>query len=72
MTPKAQSGQSKTLAEKLDSIFVDYETSAELTSEGKYRCRDCGMLFETLEEHDLHCRRVHCGEAMCSFSGALM
>jgi transposase-like protein len=31
----------------------------EVTSDGKYRCRDCGMLFDTLEEHDDHHRSVH-------------
>ena len=32
---------------------------AEVTAHGKYRCRYCGMLFETLEAHDRHRRKVH-------------
>ena len=31
----------------------------EVTANGKYRCRDCGMLFDTLEEHDDHHRSTH-------------
>ena len=41
-----------------DEEPLDYE----VTASGKYRCRDCGMLFETLEEHDDHHRAAH-GEA---------
>jgi hypothetical protein len=37
----------------------DSESSAELTLEGKYRCRLCGKVFDTLEEHDDHRRKVH-------------
>ncbi len=36
-----------------------YEDYAEVTTQGKYRCRDCGQLFDTLEEHDKHHRKVH-------------
>ena len=46
------------LDEELDNALSDYE-AAEMTSKGQYRCRDCGMLFDTLEEHDLHHRRIH-------------
>ena len=35
------------------------DAAAEMTTNGKYRCRDCGMLFETLAEHDEHHRKVH-------------
>ena len=31
----------------------------EITSEGKYSCRDCGMLFDTLKAHDEHHRTVN-------------
>ncbi len=43
----------------LEDALGDYEDAAEKTASGRYRCRDCGMLFDTLEEHDLHWRRVH-------------
>jgi rubrerythrin len=32
---------------------------AEVTSDGKYRCRYCGLLFESMEAHDKHYRKVH-------------
>ncbi len=38
---------------------LNYEDAAEVTADGKYRCRDCGMLFDTLEAHDAHHRTVH-------------
>lgn len=31
----------------------------EFTLEGKYRCRQCGRVFDTLEEHDRHLRVTH-------------
>ncbi len=39
--------------------LTEYEDEAEVTSNGRYRCRDCGMLFDTLEEHDVHHRNMH-------------
>jgi uncharacterized C2H2 Zn-finger protein len=44
--------------EDLENAFSDYE-SAETTANGTYRCRDCGVVFETLEEHELHHRKIH-------------
>lgn len=35
------------------------ESSAEITLEGRYRCRQCGKVFNSLEEHDDHRRKVH-------------
>lgn len=43
----------------LENALLDYEDYAEKTPGGRYRCRECGMLFDTLEEHDLHFRRMH-------------
>jgi hypothetical protein len=43
----------------LESALLDYEDYAEKAPGGRYRCRECGMLFDTLEEHDLHYRRMH-------------
>ena len=50
---------SKVLDEDLENALTDYEDAAERTVTGKYRCRECGMLFDTLEEHDLHLRTIH-------------
>ena len=33
--------------------------TAEFTSDGKYKCKVCGRVFDTLEEHDDHHRRMH-------------
>lgn len=38
---------------------IESESSAEITLEGKYRCRQCGKVFNSLEEHDDHQRRRH-------------
>lgn len=38
---------------------IESESSAEMTLEGKYRCRRCGQVFNTIEEHDDHHRKVH-------------
>ncbi len=54
----APDGRSEVLEENLANALLDYDV-AERTATGKYRCRDCGLLFDTLEEHDLHHRRVH-------------
>jgi hypothetical protein len=63
VNPKSQSeeheGCSQVLDGDLENALLDYEDAAERTTNGKYRCRDCGMLFDTLEEHDLHHRMVH-------------
>ena len=48
---------SEVLGENLENALLDYVV-AERTA-GKYRCRECGLLFDTLEEHDLHQRQVH-------------
>jgi hypothetical protein len=42
-----------------ENALLDYEDTAEATTGGKYRCRDCGKLFDTLEEHDRHRREIH-------------
>jgi hypothetical protein len=48
--------------EEQNQVF-EYEaesgSSAEVTLEGKYRCRQCGKIFDSLEEHDDHIRRRH-------------
>ncbi len=54
-----------------ENALIDYD-AAELTSTGKYRCRDCGKLFETLEEHDLHRRQVHGGADTVMLAGISM
>ena len=33
--------------------------TAEVTSDGRYKCRTCGRVFDTLEEHDEHHRKMH-------------
>jgi hypothetical protein len=47
------------LEEDREGALLDYSDAAEFTSNGKYRCRDCGQLFETIEAHDRHHSRVH-------------
>ena len=37
----------------------DTRASPEGTSNSKYRCRYGGLLFETMEAHDQHHRKVH-------------
>ncbi len=66
-----QKGCSEVLDETLQNALLDYEDAAERTINGKYRCRDCGMLFDTLEQHDLHHRRVH-GQVEVPLSGMPM
>jgi hypothetical protein len=41
-----------------DYALQDYDTPSRITL-GKYECRDCGELFDTLEAHDLHWQKVH-------------
>ena len=43
----------------LENALLDYEDVYSMTLVGKYRCRDCGLLFVTLEAHDKHARQVH-------------
>jgi hypothetical protein len=43
----------------LKNALLDYEDYYEKTPSGRYRCRVCGALFDTLEEHDLHYRQMH-------------
>ncbi len=63
MNPKNQSVKHESCSQVLDedseNALLDYEDAAEVTTNGKYRCRDCGMIFDTLEEHDRHSRMVH-------------
>ena len=35
------------------------KVKAGTTADGKYQCRYCGLIFETLEAHDEHYRKVH-------------
>lgn len=56
---KQTEGCPEVLEEEKENALLDYEHEAEVTAEGKYRCRDCGLLFDTLEEHDVHRRTVH-------------
>ena len=63
-------GCSEVIEEDKENDMLDYDDSAEMTASGKYRCRDCGMLFETLEAHDEHHRKVH-GQASLSLRMAM-
>jgi hypothetical protein len=58
---QSSEGCSQVLDEDPVDSLTDYE-EAEVTAQGKYRCRDCGMLFDTLEEHDRHHREIHSQE----------
>ena len=33
--------------------------TAQTTPDGKYRCRACGQVFDSLEAHDEHRRKMH-------------
>ncbi len=55
----AKDGCTEVIDEDRENALLDYENAAEVTANGKYRCRDCGMLFDTLEEHNEHHRAVH-------------
>ncbi|MGD0994884.1 MAG: hypothetical protein ABR909_05090 [Candidatus Bathyarchaeia archaeon] len=64
MTPSKKRQRAKSCAELIEDVeeneMPDHEKAdAEVTANGKYRCRYCGMLFETLEAHDKHYRKVH-------------
>ena len=49
--------------EKREDEFSEYgvesESLAEITLEGRYRCRECGKVFDPLEAHDDHYRDAH-------------
>lgn len=51
------------MSDEEQNQILDYEaesgSSAEVTLEGKYRCRQCGKTFNTPEEHDQHIRKRH-------------
>jgi len=47
------------MTKTIENALMDYEGGAELTVAGKYRCRDCGMVFDTPEGHDEHQRLMH-------------
>jgi hypothetical protein len=57
--------------EEVEEALSDYE-AAEVTSKGQYRCRDCGMLFDTLEEHEMHHRKIHGHTEVYSLAGPPM
>lgn len=56
---QTKKGYPEVYNENLANALLDYEDASERTAEGKYRCRDCGVLFDTLEAHDFHLRSVH-------------
>ena len=57
---KTKKGCSEEIDEdKENKMSNDEDDAAEMTPNGKYRCRDCGMLFETLKEHNEHHRKTH-------------
>jgi hypothetical protein len=56
----------------LENALLDYEDYYEKTPGGRYRCRVCGILFDTLEEHDLHYRRMHGKVEAVSLAGMPM
>jgi hypothetical protein len=33
--------------------------TAQTTSDGKYKCRTCGQVFDSLEAHNEHRRKMH-------------
>jgi hypothetical protein len=59
LKPEARKSYSEKLEESLENALQDYDDTVEWTAKAQYRCRDCGMHFDTLEEHDLHHRRLH-------------
>lgn len=59
MVNSPKKNRKKKSASLFEDALLDYEDSADFTTSGKYRCRDCGMLFETLEEYTVHHRVVH-------------
>ncbi|MGD6851842.1 MAG: hypothetical protein ACQCN6_07275 [Candidatus Bathyarchaeia archaeon] len=70
METKNQSrGYSAVLKGVLENALSDYEDATAASSGGTYRCRDCGLLFDTLEAHDRHLRQVHHLKALSPLSG---
>ena len=60
LSPNVLPNQEKTsydevLNENRGQTMLDYA----ITEMGKYRCRDCGRVFDTLEAHDRHQRSSH-------------
>jgi hypothetical protein len=45
--------------DEFSEYCIESESSAEMTLEGKYRCRECGKVFDTLEAHEDHYRDAH-------------
>lgn len=43
----------------LENALLDYDDYSKSITGGQYRCRVCGVLFSTLEEHDRHYRQMH-------------
>ncbi len=69
---EAHSRRSELFDRGLENALLDYEDATERTSTGKYRCRDCGVLFDTLEELDLHNRTIHGRAEPVLLEGMLM
>jgi hypothetical protein len=45
--------------EDLAIALLDYADSDKKHLNDKYRCRDCGQLYNTMEAHDHHQRKAH-------------
>ncbi len=58
MNKKTQKRYTESYPTNLDNALQDYEKPSRLTL-GKYECRDCGELFDTIEAHDLHWHKYH-------------
>ena len=57
--PNNESEDGEGCAEVIDGDKENRLLDYEVISEGKYRCRDCGMLFDTLEAHGEHHSKMH-------------
>ncbi|MCL2477424.1 hypothetical protein [Candidatus Bathycorpusculum sp.] len=42
-----------------EKALLDYEDTTARTLSDKYRCRNCGQLYDTIEAHDRHQREMH-------------
>ena len=51
---------------------IELDSSAEITLDGKYRCRECGKVFDTREAHDDHYRDAHVTLEVCLSQGMAM
>jgi hypothetical protein len=58
VSSKTRKGCREIIDEDPKNALSDY-IYAEALDGDMYRCRDCGMIFKTLEEHDRHHRLVH-------------